>query len=71
MIGGAPNPKAVGIGFLVILVLSILGVYIYSAIIGTKDLSWQTAFFMVITVFIGMSISGYVGFKIGQHAVTN
>ncbi len=66
MEGGAVSPKAIGIGILVVIVLAMVGVYIYAAIAGTTDLSWQTSFFTSMSVLIAAVVFGFVGFKAGR-----
>jgi hypothetical protein len=65
MEGGAMSPKTAGIGVLVVIVLAMIGMYIYVAVVGTKDLSWQTSFFIVASLVIVAAVSGFVGFKAG------
>lgn len=66
MEGGAISAKAVGIGSLAIVVLGMIALYIYSAVIGTKNLSWQTVFFIIGSVLIAVVGVSWISFKAGR-----
>ncbi len=63
---GGTNLKTIGVGLSVLFILIFISLYIYAGVEGTKNLSWQTIFFILITVLVASVTSGFIGFKAGR-----